>query len=433
MRIKKICVTGLFGMFDHEIPLNMDERVTIIHGPNGIGKTIILNMLYDLFTNNNINNKIWRIPFNTLEIYFEDDSIFKLTKKTSAQRVHDMTANQTYIQDWDNLASASNNISSVLNKEEETITIDDKINEVYQNYELSASFTNTSGDKDEFILIEKSNININPLLKKYIDIVNLKIYFIVTQRLKKEFQNPFPQLKIPHTLNTLSIIYHSKDLIMRIGSELAHSTKISQSLDSSFPIRLSNADNQSNFTQNELAEKLKELENKRSNLINAGILDNEKQENGNIKIDEKNLNVLSFYCRDTEAKLNVFDDIYNRISLFKKIVNSHLLHKELSISKIEGVVLKSDEGLSIPIDKLSSGEQHLIILFYELLFKVEPDTLILIDEPEISLHVGWQVKFLKDLLEVVDLVGFDVLIATHSPQIIKDRWDLTVQLKDKSS
>jgi len=49
MRIKKITVKKLFGMFCHEIPLNMDDHITIIHGPNGIGKTILLKMLNALF------------------------------------------------------------------------------------------------------------------------------------------------------------------------------------------------------------------------------------------------------------------------------------------------------------------------------------------------------------------------------------------------
>jgi predicted ATP-binding protein involved in virulence len=38
MRIQQISVNGLFGIFDHVIPLNMDERITIIHGPNGFEK-----------------------------------------------------------------------------------------------------------------------------------------------------------------------------------------------------------------------------------------------------------------------------------------------------------------------------------------------------------------------------------------------------------
>jgi predicted ATP-binding protein involved in virulence len=78
---------------------------------------------------------------------------------------------------------------------------------------------------------------------------------------------------------------------------------------------------------------------------------------------------------------------------------------------------------------LSSGEQHELVLLYELLFKVKPNSLVLIDEPELSLHVGWQVQFLKDLQEITKLADLDILMATHSPDIIQDRWDLTAELK----
>jgi predicted ATPase len=52
----------------------------------------------------------------------------------------------------------------------------------------------------------------------------------------------------------------------------------------------------------------------------------------------------------------------------------------------------------------------------------------LIDEPEISLHVDWQLQFLEDIKNVISLSPFDVLLATHSPLIINRRWDLTVEL-----
>ena len=75
----------------------------------------------------------------------------------------------------------------------------------------------------------------------------------------------------------------------------------------------------------------------------------------------------------------------------------------------------------MPLAKLSSGEQHELVLLYELLFKVKPGSLILIDEPELSLHVAWQKQVLRDLREVTKLVPLDLLIATHSPQVIADR------------
>jgi predicted ATP-dependent endonuclease of OLD family len=70
------------------------------------------------------------------------------------------------------------------------------------------------------------------------------------------------------------------------------------------------------------------------------------------------------------------------------------------------------------------------VLFFELLFETEKNSLILIDEPEISLHVSWQKKFITDLMDIIDLNQFDVVLATHSPQLI-GRWgDLVVELGD---
>jgi predicted ATP-binding protein involved in virulence len=50
MRIKQISITKLFGIFDHVISLNLDDRITIIHGINGVGKTSILGLINGFFS-----------------------------------------------------------------------------------------------------------------------------------------------------------------------------------------------------------------------------------------------------------------------------------------------------------------------------------------------------------------------------------------------
>lgn len=45
MRLEKISVTSLFGVFDHEIKLNTDDGITIVIGENGLGKTVILEAI----------------------------------------------------------------------------------------------------------------------------------------------------------------------------------------------------------------------------------------------------------------------------------------------------------------------------------------------------------------------------------------------------
>jgi predicted ATP-binding protein involved in virulence len=49
MKIRKIRIQKLFGLFNYDIELNQNEDLTILTGPNGYGKTTILNIIYNLF------------------------------------------------------------------------------------------------------------------------------------------------------------------------------------------------------------------------------------------------------------------------------------------------------------------------------------------------------------------------------------------------
>ena len=71
----------------------------------------------------------------------------------------------------------------------------------------------------------------------------------------------------------------------------------------------------------------------------------------------------------------------------------------------------------------------MFILYYHLLFKYAPNTLILLDEPEISLHISWQKDFIADLLQIMELNPMTLLIATHAPSIVRSHWSLTSELE----
>jgi predicted ATP-binding protein involved in virulence len=230
-----------------------------------------------------------------------------------------------------------------------------------------------------------------------------------------------------------SVDEYSQDLASKIRDALTKSAEISSSLDSTFPGRLMQSISQEAeppFSEEELREELRKLQIKRADLTDAGLLDRDMAD---VQIPDQRvegftLNALSIYISDAKKKLQVFDDLLHRVDLFRDIIKRRFLYKTLSVSKQEGFVFKSGDS-KIPLGSLSSGEQHEIVLLYELLFRVQPNSLILIDEPEISLHIAWQQEFLKDLLQITKISEFDALIATHSPDIIHDRWDLTVNLQ----
>lgn len=67
----------------------------------------------------------------------------------------------------------------------------------------------------------------------------------------------------------------------------------------------------------------------------------------------------------------------------------------------------------------SSGELSLIFNLLSIAGEIENDSLILIDEPEISLHPEWQSHFLPLLKKMFnDYTGCHFIVATHSPQIL---------------
>jgi predicted ATP-binding protein involved in virulence len=78
MQIKQISVDGLFGIFDHVIPLNTEEKITIVHGPNGFGKTAMLRMLNGFF--NSQYSVFESIPFTKFRIDFDNGNYVEILK-----------------------------------------------------------------------------------------------------------------------------------------------------------------------------------------------------------------------------------------------------------------------------------------------------------------------------------------------------------------
>lgn len=78
------------------------------------------------------------------------------------------------------------------------------------------------------------------------------------------------------------------------------------------------------------------------------------------------------------------------------------------------------EATAIPWQLLSRGEKTLIYLFLSVYFYKDRVSVFLLDEPEISFHVSWQHRLIKDLTEIAKDNQF--IIATHSPSLVKEGW-----------
>ena len=115
--------------------------------------------------------------------------------------------------------------------------------------------------------------------------------------------------------------------------------------------------------------------------------------------------------------------------VFLDIVNRLFSNKEVYLNERDQLSVKLEDGNAIPINRLSAGEKQVMIMFYRLLFHTRPGTLAIVDEPEISLHVSWQQRIGSLFLDICRTRDIQILVATHSPQIIHDRWDLAKELR----
>lgn len=121
----------------------------------------------------------------------------------------------------------------------------------------------------------------------------------------------------------------------------------------------------------------------------------------------------------------------DRIKAFQEIIGrNEFANKHLEVDKRFGFRFVSEDELHtiLTLDQLSSGEKQMIIQVYELLFRAQSGTLVLIDEPELSLHMMWQMNYQKNLSQIAQLRGFQCIVATHSPQIFNSLWSKSVDL-----
>jgi predicted ATP-binding protein involved in virulence len=80
------------------------------------------------------------------------------------------------------------------------------------------------------------------------------------------------------------------------------------------------------------------------------------------------------------------------------------------------------------LDTLSSGEAQIFVILTHLAFnpQVKNDNVLIIDEPELSLHVQWQELFVDSIISANPDVQY--IMATHAPSIILERTDKCIDI-----
>ncbi|WP_262514632.1 AAA family ATPase [Agrobacterium tumefaciens] len=94
-----------------------------------------------------------------------------------------------------------------------------------------------------------------------------------------------------------------------------------------------------------------------------------------------------------------------------------LLSKAKLLRRIR-VYLEKQDGAVFELQHASSGELSLISSLVFLSTTVEQNSIVLIDEPENSLHPSWQREYVGKIFSALAYRNVSIIIATHSPLVV---------------
>lgn len=127
-------------------------------------------------------------------------------------------------------------------------------------------------------------------------------------------------------------------------------------------------------------------------------------------------------------------EIFAQIEKFKSCLHKFMPDKEFNLNKnnegrleVELNEGNSDKSVSFDLSSLSSGEKQLFILMTESLLQKCIPHLFIADEPELSLHIGWQKLVIGELLEMNP--NAQIIVATHSPEIAGNYPNSVINMK----
>ena len=427
--IESFKINKLWGYRDINLTFNND--VNILIGPNGSGKTTILNLLHSILSGDppsilNFNFQHAKIGLKS----FKGNSVCTIKVDIEDQLLK-LTVGEKKFSTPIGILSRRGPIRSSLRDFHE---IDDVIRNMLLEYidgestplvpltwlPVSRRLPITEGEEEQYIrkkTLESVDLRLEDLLE------GLSRYHSILNAQLSERYRAFER-------QVLSVILFSKehDQLKSIRNSVVHSPPTEAEKD-----QLLNAFETAGFLDESMQSRIDEhfaafdTAKKVLPLIYAG---------KDIPLELEDTFVIPLIGR-TKAMVKYAGEleedkerIFAALRLYEKTVNSFLEDKSAEVDGNGQLKIRLSSSLELDWHLLSSGEKQILILLTQALLKFNDPVVYIADEPELSLHITWQEKLLKSL---VTLGGqMQVIVATHSPDIVGNFQDKVIDLGRKS-
>lgn len=147
-----------------------------------------------------------------------------------------------------------------------------------------------------------------------------------------------------------------------------------------------------------------------------------------VKLESQyNSKALNHY-KNKEPKLG--DEITKKLDDFYLILNSFFSdsNKKIIFTEEKEFIFENGYG-TIDISQLSSGEKQLLNILINIFLLEEDQSIVLMDEPELTLDISWQEKLIETIFKINP--NIQLFISTHSSSIFFNGWgDKMIDLDD---
>lgn len=420
--LQSVEVDGLFGSVSHRIALD-EERPTVLTGANGTGKSTLLRLV-SAASNGDLST-LASAPLTRFRMSFSDIPDFELFRESDLSPAFLRWGSNTGQLELGPLL-ADLPLWAFQAFEEHAYDIDGTLESLseaaqasgvpFSEYRRTRDFLRAEGGKQSMLRPPK-------WLAQFAE--SFPVLFVTDQRLVTESRpraaGRAGSISRKTWLAVESASAEIADQLSRADSDYARS---SQQHDRDLPQRILGAmvEGGVSVSASELADLVQLTDTRREALRAVGLLDESRYFEPNLAatgIDDENVRrVMGVVLQTTLEKFESLGALEVRLATFKRFLDERLSTKSLRMNRNEGMRFVLPNDSAIRPSQLSSGEQQITVLAYEILFKSQPGTLVIVDEPEISLHVLWQDTLIDDLSRMGRASGVQFLMATHSPVIL---------------
>lgn len=416
--LKRIIIIGLYHRFD--IIHDFSPGVNILHGVNGTGKTTLIHIITNIL--NGDYARFLYLDFSQIKVLYDDDNLITLKKDNQ----------NDYIEVLVNQDRRGTKISENFDEffEESDIGIQ---NYYHQQVILPTAYFPAFRIMMETWQSSEDNISLNK--EK------------ATNFGRKIFGDFTPQINYP------SSKYIEERLISEIKNISKEISLFDREIIAQFPLEIL-SENETNSEHDINSEIFKQIEEVLAVIKSYPILEefyfSANTIYTNIKkiINSEDFNknknkylVLKIFYKFICKIHQKIQDEYSKISNFLESINSFLEDKKIEICKTTQkedpqttqeeitpqINIIFDDGYVINgLDALSSGERQILTILFATTY-IGNEKLVVIDEPELSLHIDWQRKLLKKISEQLNNV--QIIACTHSPMIAADHKFMQLELK----